>query len=197
MKKKYTTLCSAVVLCFSSSLCIIPSSVFAAEGNKNTIHSEVSDSLITTKVKAKFALDKLLNPLDIAVSTHHGVVDLKGEVNTDTEYERAVEIAQSVDDVKDVITDHLTVKGSTASPTKDAIITMKIKGKLLGKSLTEDHKINPLNISVETVDGTVTLVGDVGSEKEKQNLINLVKSVSGVKNVNSDLKITKEDETKE
>lgn len=192
MKRKYTTLCSALALCFSLSMSTVPTSAVAGEGGKNTIHGEVSDAMITTKVKAKFAMDKLLNPLDVAVSTHHGVVDLKGQVDTNTEFERAVEIAQSVDHVKDVVTDGLTVKGSTVSPTKDALITMKIKGKFLGMSFTTDHKVSPLNVSVETVDGVVTLVGDVDSEMQKEKLVSVAKSVSGVKSVESDLKIKAE-----
>lgn len=190
MKPKIMTLASAIALATTLNLSVISTTTYASTTDKkNTITSEISDSLITANVKAKFTIAKLLNPLDISVSTHHGIVDLKGQVDSETEYEKAVELAQSIKGVKDVNTDKLTVKGSTKSPTKDALITVKIKGKLMQESIFSDKDIKSLGITVETVDGVVQLSGTVDSPEQKANILKVAQSVSGVKSIESDLKI--------
>jgi len=49
--------------------------------NFKGIEQEFSDSVITTKITAKFAHNNQLNPLKISISTQNGVVKLTGTVN--------------------------------------------------------------------------------------------------------------------
>ena len=162
--------------------------VFA--GNLDKIEQNISDSSITAQVKAKITADKTLNPLDVSVSTHHGAVTLKGKLNSDTEYEQAVSIAQSVDGVKEVNTDDLSVKDSD-SPLTDLTITAKINGKLLQDNLFSSKELAYMSFSVETNNQVVYLKGKVKSQAIKDNIEHIAKSIKGVKSVNSSLIISK------
>lgn len=63
----------------------------------------VKDSVITAKVKAKFAKDKGVSAMHIKVDTDSaGVVQLSGKAKSQAEIDRAVELARSVDGVTSV-----------------------------------------------------------------------------------------------
>ena len=62
----------------------------------------VTDSYLTTKVKAELALDKQTNSEDIHVATKNGVVQLNGTVGTVTEKLQAGADARKVKGVVDV-----------------------------------------------------------------------------------------------
>lgn len=76
----------------------------------------VDDSTITTKVKSAFATDKTVSAIKVHVDTEKGNVRLSGTVKSDTEKQRASEIARSVAGVKSV-SNNLVVKseGSAGS----------------------------------------------------------------------------------
>jgi len=69
----------------------------------------ISDGWITTKIKAKFADEKLLKDDDITVETKERVVTLKGTVSSGDARSRAVSIAGGTDGVGRVV-DELKVK---------------------------------------------------------------------------------------
>ena len=62
----------------------------------------VSDAAITTKVKAKFATDKLVSATNIHVDTDNGVVKLSGTAKSQDEAMKAADIARSTDGVTSV-----------------------------------------------------------------------------------------------
>lgn len=62
-----------------------------------------ADALISAKVKAKFAADNRVSALRIDVDTTDGLVTLSGRANSEEEINRALELARSVEGVKQVI----------------------------------------------------------------------------------------------
>src|SRR6185437_2460159 len=87
-----------------SSLAILMNGSVAADHNHNRVNNKtspvletVSDSYITTKIKAKFATDSVVKARSITVKTENGVVSLMGTVNSETEAERAVQMAEGTD----------------------------------------------------------------------------------------------------
>lgn len=62
----------------------------------------VSDSWITTKVKAEFAKAEALPAHSIKVETTNGVVTLSGQVDSQQQIDRASEMAKTVKGVQDV-----------------------------------------------------------------------------------------------
>lgn len=65
----------------------------------------VDDSVITTKVKAAIYNEPTLKSAEINVETFKGVVQLSGFVGSQSNWEKAVEIARGVKGVKSVKND--------------------------------------------------------------------------------------------
>jgi osmotically-inducible protein OsmY len=76
----------------------------ATEKVKETAH----DAGITTKIKAKMALDDSVRSRAIDVSTDGSTVTLSGTVGSATEHRRAIALARETDGVSTVI-DRLTI----------------------------------------------------------------------------------------
>jgi len=71
----------------------------------------VDDAAITTKVKAAVLAEPGLKSMDINVDTKDGVVTLAGTVGSQDLKQRATQVAQQVQGVKQV-SDQLVVKSS-------------------------------------------------------------------------------------
>lgn len=83
---------------------VMPAAVFAAEGD--SIKTELSDSVITTKVKAEFAKDKAVSATHIKVDTDsNGLVTLSGTAKSQAEADKAVTIAKNTKGVTSVKND--------------------------------------------------------------------------------------------
>ena len=65
----------------------------------------IDDTMITTRVKARMATDKLVDATNISVTTVNGVVELSGTAKSKAEANQAVAIARKVPDVKSVKND--------------------------------------------------------------------------------------------
>ena len=79
----------------------MPVAVFAADGD--SVKTELSDSVITTKVKAEFAKDKTVSATHVKVDTDsNGVVTLSGTAKSKAEADKAVTIAKNTKGVTSV-----------------------------------------------------------------------------------------------
>lgn len=65
----------------------------------------IDDTVITSKVKAAFVKDEVVDALDIQVETYKGTVQLSGFANSGQEANRAVELARGVQGVQKVRND--------------------------------------------------------------------------------------------
>jgi len=73
---------------------------------KSTIQASkeaISDTSITTRVKAKFILDDLLKALKIHVETSKAVVTLSGDLPNKKSVDHAITIAKEIEGVKKVV----------------------------------------------------------------------------------------------
>ena len=70
--------------------------------------ADISDSWITARVKATFMYSSSVNGLDIAVSTHQGVVTLSGKLQDGAECACALELVRGVRGVKSVTSQLMT-----------------------------------------------------------------------------------------
>ncbi len=144
-----------------------------------------SDSTIQSAVQT--ALASYAGKVNVKVT--NGIVYLTGELDSDTDYEKVISLAQAVQNVGDVNVDSLTVKDSHA-PLKDTYITAKVKGALLAASIMDNRNIPASTIRVETKDGQVYLSGTVNTATDKQNVLEVVRKVKGVSQVNDQIEIT-------
>ena len=75
----------------------------AAQSKITRAKKYVSDSAITTTLKAKFLAEKSLDSFDIKVKTTHGTVTLRGQVAKAHQYDLAEKIARETDGVQQVV----------------------------------------------------------------------------------------------
>lgn len=116
---------TTVALMVGGSLLINP--VFADEmdNNKQMQVKNLNDSQVAEHVNK--ALSDFSN---LTIEVKNKVVYLSGELASDTDYEKAVTLAESIKGVHDVNVDELSVKDSD-QPLTDAYITAKVKGALI------------------------------------------------------------------
>jgi hyperosmotically inducible periplasmic protein len=128
------------------------------------------------------------NLQQVKISVNNGIVTLAGQLNSNTDYEHVVTIAQSTHGVSDVNVENLTVKDSQ-NPLSDTLITAKIKGAILKADIL-GKDIPTWSVHVETKNGNVYLSGTLATPAEKQNVLDVVKSVPGVGKINDGLLVT-------
>jgi len=86
----------------------------AAADKKTTAYEEsetpVSDTWITTKVKADLLVTEEVKGLDINVSTTNGVVTLAGVLDSKAQHDKAIAVAKAIKGVKSVESKALKLK---------------------------------------------------------------------------------------
>lgn len=145
-----------------------------------------TDAGLTTKVKAKFAVDDTVKAYQIDVDTQRKVVTLSGNVESAAAKTQAVRLARETEGVTSVV-DNLNVAmkpvdtpnmPDTRADVTDAGVTAAVKAKLLA-----DPAVAGLKIDVDTQNGVVTLTGRVKSAAEKAEALRLARETTGVKSV--------------
>ncbi|WED42566.1 BON domain-containing protein [Legionella cardiaca] len=162
-----------------------------AESNLKDFEQEFSDSVITTKITAKFTKNRNLNPLKIYVSTKDGTVTLKGHVKDRQAFVDALRLAKMTKGVKEVDADELIIKQVNTAFT-DAYITAKVEAAVLKAKVFDDESIPLVGINATTSNGTVTLSGNLKKEKAISAIIKRVTAIRGVKKIISRLQVDKE-----
>lgn len=96
--------CAALMVLVASLLFVSaqPYSAYAAASKTSQAKVYVSDSAITTEVKAKFLAEKGLDSMDIKVKTTNGIVTLRGQVVKEAQSGLAEKIARAVSGVRGV-----------------------------------------------------------------------------------------------
>jgi hyperosmotically inducible protein len=162
-----------------------------------TLACSQPDPMITAKIKASMAVDATVKASEIEVATKDKVVTLTGNLNSQAEKDRAIEIARSTHGVADVV-DMLEVRtsadtGEAPSPdlslgqhVDDAVITASVKTRLL-----DDPQVKGLKIDVDTKDGVVFLTGSVRSQAESDRAVEVARGTDHVKEVKPNLAIVR------
>jgi len=156
-----------------------------------------TDVGLTAEIKTRLVADSTVNASHIDVTTHDKVVTLTGNINSQDEKDRALQIARSTKGVANVV-DMIAVRtsdttasapdpGRTVGETiDDATITAKVKGRLL-----DDPQVKGLKIDVDTREGVVFLTGEVGTRQEMDRAVEIAKATEHVKDVRPNLNVTK------
>lgn len=176
------TLKISLVFIFFSLLGIAHADTFKNLGQ------DIDDSIITTKIKAKFAESKSINALKISVTTKQGMVYLKGHVDTQAAFNNAIVLAKDTKGVKGVNTVALKVD-KVNSPLKDAYISAKIDALLFKNSLFHNKDIPVIGVNVRVKNGHVYLSGKVKHKKQIAPIVDTVKKVEGVKGVTNNIQV--------
>jgi hyperosmotically inducible protein len=159
--------------------------------NLKEIEQNVSDSVITTKITARFAENKNINPLKVSIATNKGVVTLSGYVGDKRAFVDALRITKNTSGVRLVNADHLYIKKVNTAFT-DAFITAKVETAILKAKVLDDESIPLIGINASTSNGVVTLSGNVHSMKSLESIIKRINAIRGVKKIVTFLEIKAE-----
>jgi len=141
-----------------------------------------TDDVITKEIKSLLTKEADIPTKRLNISANDGVVLLDGTVDTRLQAHKIIEIANSVDNVRDVDTYNLKVASSNQY-LKDSFITSAAKGKII--LLARNGKIGKdINFSVETTNGKVHIFGKIEDDKDISVITREVGRIKGVKNVN-------------
>lgn len=179
----------------------------AAAGMK-TAAARAGDSLqdgwLTTRIQSQYFADKEVKARYINVTTHDGVVTIKGFVETPAAHERALQIARSTSGVKQVNDEiligqspkafespravatggELPPAGGAATSIDDGRVTSSIQAMFF-----LDATLKGRQIEVTSQNGVVTLRGEVASEAERGQALMLARNSAGVQRVEDDLSV--------
>ncbi len=158
--------------------------IYSTAVDERDMSTITSDTKIKGAIVKKFYDDDKIKSLDISTGCYRGHVYLVGEYDTVDQKNRAINIAKSVEGVKNVTTYLLPKKkGDPCGTDENLEIVGKVKAKLVG-----DKEIWSTNIDIKSIQCRVVLYGLVGSKKEINKAIAHAKSVEGVRGVKSFLK---------
>lgn len=151
-----------------------------------SVGAAIDDTVITTKVKTALISDQSVKGFDFKVDTRKGVVQLAGYVDNQARVARAIQIAKSVEGVKEVDNKVTLKEGRTSIGNKvdDSIVTASVKSALLA-----DTSVNGLQIGVTTRKGVVQLSGFVDSNDQAERAIQIARTTDGVQGVNNGMSI--------
>lgn len=151
----------------------------------------VSDTVLTTKVKAALAADRAVKAHDIEVETRDGVVQLGGFVDSEDARTAAVMRARSVEGVAEVRND-LSIRTDdrpTQQPVSDTVIAARVRDSLGNVKLADGSDVN-----VDVSEGVVQLSGFVMSVEEKARAGDVASTVAGVRDVENHIALVDEGE---
>jgi len=181
----YRAAASIAVLCVLSA-CSVPGMVIGAgatagiaAAEERGVETALDDLKIDVEIKRQFfELDENLLAA-ISTEVHDGRVLLTGVVDEPEMRMSAARLSWGVDGVSEVINE-IKVAGdaSIAQASKDIFISTELRARLMG-----DGDVSAINYSIETVRGTIYLLGIARSESELQRVINHARNVSGVRNI--------------
>lgn len=139
---------------------------------------EVRDSSITTWVHEGMRRDPLVRASEISVSTENGIVTLSGGVDSLAARNRADLEAKKIRGVRAVINE-ISVTPSFRS---DVDIASNVRRRILNDAVIESD-----GIQVTSLNGKVTLRGDVATWSEAEQAALLASEVRGVKKVENEI----------
>jgi len=185
LRHAVASLCVATGLNFA--LMTSASATDAPTAHSDDAAAAISDSTITAKERSKLMDDSQVKSSHIKVVTTNGVVTLTGSVMNSGSKSAAVELAMSVNGVKNV-DDELTTGTGTGSTHKtvaetegtDSWITTKVKSEIMADSMSK-----VFDMHVETMNGMVMLRGTLANKGAIAHVKELAEKVKGVKSVNT------------
>jgi len=122
---------------------------------------------------------------DVGVEVYEGRALLTGQVATQAARADAVRLAWQADGVTEVINEiHVTSESGLLDTARDAWISTSLETRL-----TFDEKVLAINYAVETVGGTVYLIGIAQNGRELERVKNHARGISFVKRIVSHVRV--------
>ena len=149
-----------------------------AEGDKS-LGTAVDDASIKLNISGKLLISANNLFINIDTTVVEGMVLLTGIVKNQESRIEAIKIVWEVDGVKEVINEiEIGDKASIKEYANDVWITAQIKALA-----ARDIGLRFISYNVETIKGKVYLAGITSRPEQLETLVNITKSVKGVKEV--------------
>ena len=160
----------------------------------------LADGWLTTKIQAQFFADEDVKSRFINVSSRDGVVHLKGFVESDDARRQVLEITRNTDGVRQIDDQQLLVgrpvqEFEVAPPAAPAPVpTTGVASAVARPAPADDGSVVSViqsryfldptiklrSIDVQSMNGVVTLKGQIASETERAQALALARSAPGV-----------------
>lgn len=157
---------------------------YAVGSDERSAGTMLDDATITAKIKSELIAEKNVKARNIDVDTVGGVVVLSGYVDSQQEADRAGQLAKSVPGVVRVKNELRIGSRTMGQGLDDKVLSSKIKARLM-----EEPGIKSLNIDVDVYSGSVNVTGTVPNQEQKKKVLNLIRSVEGVRGVVDNLQV--------
>ncbi len=156
----------------------ISKSVMVAK-EERTVGTFIDDTVIAAKLKNLYFNNNEKIFFNVDVEVNEGRVLLTGTVETSDIRIEATKLAWGINDVVTVINEiQISDNDNILDYADDLVITTKINAKLL-----INKEINNLNYNIDTVNKIVYVIGIAQNKNELANVIDIINSVYGVKEV--------------
>jgi hyperosmotically inducible periplasmic protein len=148
-----------------------------------TATREVTDSWLTLQTKLALLADERVSSADVHVTTHRGVITLRGKVDSEAEQKAAEEIALNIEGQKQVV-NQLTVVSARRKMVdrQDHQIVKDVK-----RAIKREASLKKANIDVRAEKGIVTLTGRAPSLETSVRASETARRVPGVRAVRNEL----------
>lgn len=148
------------------------------------IDGAAKDLKIESSVLASFLDKNQMLPIKIGVEVYEGRVLLTGVADSEQMRADAVRIAWGASGVKEVLNEIQLAGGGAVNLAKDSWITAQLKTQI-----TFNEDISSVNYVVETVNGTIYLIGIAQSQAELDRVMAHAREISYVQNVISHVRV--------
>ncbi len=177
-------LCACLV--FALAACTAPGMIVGAGATGAVAASEerglkgaIKDSRIRTEINYYWLEHDRVLLGSLSTAVYEGRVLLTGVAVSEAKRANAVRLAWKPDGVTEVINEIIVdAKGSSGTFSRDAWISTKLRSKLLF-----DGEIQGINYSIDTVRGTVYLLGVAQNREEIERVLNHARNLSYVRRV--------------
>lgn len=157
---------------------------YAVGSDERSAATMLDDAAITAKVKTELIGEKNVKARNIDVDTVAGVVVLSGYVDSQQEANRAGLVVKSVPGVVRVKNELRVGSRTVGQGIDDKVLGAKIKTRLM-----EEPGVRSLNIDVDVYSGTANVTGTVAGQEQKKHVLNLIRSMEGVRGVVDNLQV--------
>lgn len=143
------------------------------------------DATINTQYNARLAAQSVSLARRVNVKVMDGRILLTGHVPTYEDRDLASRVAADIPNVREVANELEVSDGATMG---SYVADLRISNELRGRLMT-DLKVAWVNYNIQTVDGTIYLMGIAKNERELERVTQHARTIAGVKKVVSYVEI--------
>ena len=159
--------------------------VGVAAVQERSVGAALDDATIQLLINQKLLETDEILFLRVGIEVLEKRVLLTGSVNTPDNRVEAVRAAWQVDGVREVLNEIQIAERDALSYLNDARITAQLRFQML-----TDAEVADVNYSVDTVNGTVYLMGIAVDQAELDRVSDYARAISGVENVISHVRLS-------